>query len=305
MLVHINRGRLKRKKKSVKQGETKADSCVVKIHGKRPMALALVAVLVGTCAAGGVAYKMRGESLMTVAEGDWGLSFQNQGEVPIGNVEAGYLKDFNAFYFDSNCASGSGLNKNEKEKTAYLTFDAGYENGYTNDILDVLKKQKVPATFFLVGNYFKDEPSIVKRMVNEGHIVGNHAMTHPNMSAISNVDDFKNELTGVEKSYEEIIGKPMKKFYRPPQGKFSEVNLKQAKDLGYTTVFWSLAYMDWLNDDQPTRENALNKLVPRMHNGAIILLHTTSKTNSLILNEFLELMKSEGYEFKTVEELGK
>ena len=142
----------------------------------------------------------------------------------------------------------------------YLTFDAGYENGYTEKILDVLKNHNTKATFFLVGNFLETSPELVKRMAEEGHIVGNHTMTHPDMSAISDMESFKKEIEGVENLYKEVTGKNLLKIYRPPQGKYSEDNLRMAQELGYKTIFWSLAYVDWYNDNQPTKEQAFDKL---------------------------------------------
>lgn len=223
---------------------------------------------------------------------NWGLSFQKEGERPVGNATLEELKKYDAYY----CGAG-------EEKQIFLTFDAGFENGYTAEILDVLKKEKVPASFFLVGTYIKENPELIKRMEKEGHLVGNHTMSHPDMSAISDKESFGRELSGVEDIYNEITGKKMKKYYRPPQGKFSFDNLKLAKELGYTTVFWSLAYVDWYVDKQPTREEALEKLLPRTHKGAVILLHSTSKTNAKILSELISRWKKEGYTFLSVEEL--
>ena len=225
---------------------------------------------------------------------NWGLSFQKDGETPIGNASAEELKKYNSYY----CG-------NMDKKIIYLTFDAGYENGYMPEILDVLKKEKVPAAFFVVGTYIKENPDLIKRMEKEGHIVGNHTMTHPDMSAIADDAAFKKELSQVEALYKEATGKKMKKFYRPPQGKFSFYNLEQADKMGYATVFWSLAYVDWYVDKQPTREEALQKLMPRTHNGAVILLHSTSKTNAQILQELITKWKEEGYQFKSLEKLGK
>lgn len=230
----------------------------------------------------------------STADGNWGLSFQVEGQSPIGNATPQYLKDFNAYYIDE---------KGAKDKKIYLTFDAGYENGYTEKILDVLKEEKVKATFFVVGNYIETSPEIVKRMEKEGHIVGNHTMTHPDMAVITDKEDFQKELTDLEALYKETTGKEMKKFYRPPQGKYSETNLKLAKEMGYTTVFWSLAYVDWYVDNQPTREEALNTLNKRIHDGAIVLLHSTSKTNSLILKELLQGWKAQGYQFCSLENI--
>lgn len=223
---------------------------------------------------------------------NWGLSFQVEGKTPQGNASSDYLKKFNSYYVD-----------NTEEKVIYLTFDAGYENGYTQNILDTLKKHNVKATFFLVGNYLETSPEIVKRMAEEGHIVGNHTYTHPDMSKITDVEAFKTEITKLEDKYKEITGLELQKFYRPPQGKYSEENLKQANELGYKTIFWSLAYVDWYEKDQPTKEQAFKKLIPRIHPGAIVLLHSTSKTNSEILDELLTKWEEMGYTFKSLNEL--
>jgi len=223
---------------------------------------------------------------------NWGLSFQTEGQPPVGNATSEELAKYGGYY-----CGDSG------EKVLYLTFDAGFENGYTADILDVLKKEKVPAAFFLVGTYISENPELVKRMEQEGHLVGNHTMHHPDMSAIADEAAFKKELAQVEKIYKEVTGKKMEKFYRPPQGKFSTANLEQAQKLGYTTVFWSLAYVDWYVDQQPTREEALQKLIPRTHNGAVILLHSTSKTNAKVLEELIGKWKDQGYRFKSLKEL--
>ena len=164
-----------------------------------------------------------------------------------------------------------------------------------------MKEEDVPAAFFLVGNYIEKNPEIVRRMEKEGHIVGNHTMSHPDMSAISDKDTFEAELKGLEELYKKTTGKIMKKVYRPPQGKYSEDNLKLAREMGYTTVFWSLAYVDWYEEKQPTREDALNTLNSRVHGGAIVLLHSTSKTNAGILQELIRGWKKEGYEFESLD----
>ena len=189
------------------------------------------------------------------------------------------------------------------EKVIYLTFDAGYENGCTAAILDALKKHSAPACFFVVGNYIDTAPELVLRMVQEGHIVGNHTLHHPDMSAIQDEAAFSAELDGLADKYRELTGEEMKKFYRPPQGKFSESNLAMAQKLGYRTIFWSLAYVDWYTDDQPTDEQAFSKLVPRIHPGAVVLLHSTSATNARILDELLAKLEALGYRFASLEEL--
>ncbi len=235
-----------------------------------------------------------GQSSDTVtvsAEGNWGLSFGTEGTPPVGNASADFLKQFNAYYIHPG-----------EEKVIYLTFDAGYENGYTASILDTLKKHHAPAAFFLVGNYIETNPELVRRMASEGHIVGNHTYHHPDMSKISTKEAFSKELTDMEALYQQVTGEPMKKYYRPPQGKYSESNLKMAQELGYRTFFWSLAYVDWYENKQPSHEEAFKKLLGRIHPGAVVLLHSTSKTNSEILEELLTRWESEGYRFGSLEE---
>lgn len=223
---------------------------------------------------------------------DWGLGFGDSGTQPRGNVSSEKLAEYNAYYVGS-----------PQEKTIYLTFDAGYENGYTEKILDVLKKHNVPAAFFLVSHYLKSNPEIVKRMADEGHIVANHTNSHPDMSKVCDVEGLKKELLPVEELYRTLTGQEMLKYYRPPQGKFNEKNLAAAKELGYTTVFWSLAYVDWDVKNQPDYNYAMEKLTSRIHNGAIILLHSTSETNAMILDELLDTWLAEGYVFKSLTEL--
>ena len=222
----------------------------------------------------------------------WGLSFRQEGAPPVGNADRQQLRQYDAAYLGD-----------PSKKVLYLTFDAGYENGSTEKILDTLKEQQVPAAFFLVGNYIEKNADLVRRMEAEGHIVGNHTMHHKDMSKITDEAAFTKELQDLEKLYEDTVGKPMPKYYRPPQGIYSEDNLRLAQKLGYKTVFWSLAYVDWNNDSQPTREQAFKKLLPRTHPGAVILLHSTSKTNAEILGELIEKWKAEGYRFDTLEEL--
>lgn len=226
------------------------------------------------------------------ANTNWGLSFQEEGKTPVGNASTDFLKQYDAYYVGD-----------PSKKVLYLTFDAGYENGYTPAILDALKKHNVKATFFVVGNYIETSPDLIKRMVAEGHIVGNHTYHHPDMSKISDMESFKNEISDLEQLYKETTGQEMQKFYRPPQGKYSESNLKQAQELGYKTIFWSLAYVDWYVDKQPTKEEAYSKLLPRIHPGAIVLLHSTSQTNAEILDELLSKWEAEGYTFGTLNDL--
>ena len=227
-----------------------------------------------------------------ISTGAWGLSFPSSGATPNGPASEEKLREYDAAYVG-----------NSEEKVLYLTFDAGYENGYTASILDTLQKHNVKAAFFLVGNYLQKNGDLVRRMVEEGHIVGNHTMTHPDMSAITDKAAFEKELAGPEALFQELTGKEMPRFYRPPRGVYSEENLKMAQELGYHTVFWSLAYKDWENDKQPTADYALGKLIPRTHNGAVILLHSTSKTNAQVLDELLTQWENLGYHFETIDKL--
>ena len=227
-----------------------------------------------------------------IETGSWGLSFPSEGEPPHGPASGPHLRKYDAAYLGDTT-----------EKIIYLTFEAGYENGHTGKILDVLKNHDVPAAFFLVGNYIQQNPDLVRRMADEGHIVGNHTMHHYDMSKISDKAAFQKELTDLEALYQETTGKEMPKFYRPPQGIYSESNLKMAQELGYKTVFWSLAYVDWQNDKQPSAEYAFSKLLPRTHNGAVVLLHSTSATNAAILDQLLTKWEAMGYKFASIEDL--
>lgn len=223
---------------------------------------------------------------------NWGLSFPNEGERPTGNASIEELSAYNAHYAS-----------NTDKKVIFLTFDAGYENGNTPAILEALKKHQVPATFFVVGNFLSTNPELVKQMLAEGHTVGNHTWSHPNMSRIASQEAFSKELSQVEDLYREITGQEMTRYYRPPQGIYSQSNLQMAKDLGYETFFWSLAYVDWYQDNQPTKEQAFDKLLKRIHPGAIVLLHSTSSTNAQILDELLTRWEEMDYTFKPLSEV--
>ena len=223
---------------------------------------------------------------------NWGLGFGTEGQPPTGNASAEELKKYNAYFIGDTT-----------QNTIYLTFDCGYENGNTEPILDALKKHDVKATFFVVGNFLETSPEIVKRMIAEGHTVGNHTYHHLDMSSISSMDAFKKETQDVENLFEQITGTPITKFYRPPQGKYNIENLKMAQELGYHTFFWSLAYVDWYQDKQPTKDEAFGKLLKRIHPGAIVLLHSTSSTNAQILDELLTKWEEMGYTIKPLTEL--
>ena len=258
----------------------------------------LTAVLLAAAAAlslwrtGEEAVPAASPAAVPASAGNWGLSFPTEGEAPVGNASQADLANYDAYYLGDT-----------GQKVIYLTFDCGYENGYTEKILDALKKHHAPAAFFVVGHMIESAPDIVRRMAAEGHVVGNHTFHHPDMSAISQQDAFQKELDSLADLYQQTTGKPLSRFYRPPQGKYSEENLKQAQALGYKTVFWSLAYVDWNTDSQPTAEQAYAKLLPRIHDGAVVLLHSTSRTNAEILDELLTKWEEMGYAFRSLEDL--
>ncbi len=230
--------------------------------------------------------QLKPASGMTMKQENWGLGFGKEGEKPTGNASVSELAKENAYFLSDT-----------KEKKLYLTFDCGYENGNTEKILDALKKHNATATFFVVGHFLETAPNLVQRMVQEGHTVGNHTYHHPDMSKISTLEEFRKELDSTKTLYQQVTGEEMPYYYRPPQGKYNKENLEMAKSLGYATFFWSLAYVDWKTDAQPSREEALSKLTKRVHPGAIVLLHNTSKTNGDILDELLSKWEDMGYTF--------
>lgn len=237
-------------------------------------------------------YQSAASDRVTAESQDWGLGFSEKGKPPTGMAGTEELKEYGAYFLGDPA-----------KKRLYLTFDAGYENGNTEPILDALKKHHAKACFFVVGHYLESAPELVKRMAEEGHTVGNHTWHHYDMSKISDQESFVKEMESVEQKYQEITGQEMVKYYRPPQGKYNVDNLKMAQELGYRTFFWSLAYVDWKQDDQPSREEAFEKLMGRLHPGAIVLLHSTSSTNAEILDELLSKWEEQGYTFGTLDEI--
>ncbi len=183
------------------------------------------------------------------------------------------------------------------DKKIYLTFDAGYENGNVERILDVLKKHNAPAAFFVLPQIIKENTELVMRMKNEGHLICNHSRSHRDMSKVTDFETFKKELNDAEKVLYNITGFEMDKYYRPPQGNFSRQNITDAASLGYKTVFWSLAYADWDDKNQMDTQKALQLVKERTHNGAVVLLHPTSSTNAAILDDYITQTKQAGYEF--------
>lgn len=260
---------------------------------KRTVIIAMTVLLFALCVPAVIGGFGSNEAVETVAENtNWGLGFKEDGKPPTGNASVADLAKHNAYYIGDT-----------SKNIIYLTFDAGFENGNTEKILDSLKKHNVKATFFLVGNYIETSPELVERMVEEGHTIGNHTYSHPDMSKISDEESFKKELQSLESLYKETTGQELLKIYRPPQGKYCVSNLEMADKLGYKTIFWSLAYVDWYENKQPTKEEAFNKLLKRIHPGAIVLLHSTSKTNGDILDELLTKWEDMGYSFGEIKDL--
>jgi peptidoglycan-N-acetylmuramic acid deacetylase len=238
-----------------------------------------------------------------------GLSYHANSYIPNTPYHWGFNKGKNGMPADAGAKYEEILEKYDavykgdpNKKHIYLTFDNGYENGYTAQILDVLKKHKVPAAFFITGHYLRTAPELAKRMADEGHIIGNHSWHHPDMTQITNDRLFK-ELEMVEEKTKEITGQESMQYLRPPRGIFSERTLGAAKEAGYVHVFWSVAFKDW-NIEQPKGpEYSYQQVMNQIHPGAILLLHTISKDNADALERIVVDLKKQGYIFKSLDDL--
>ncbi|MEI5908563.1 delta-lactam-biosynthetic de-N-acetylase [Bacillus spongiae] len=219
----------------------------------------------------------------------WGFKKAKNEQPPEEEEYEELLEEYDAFY------KGPA-----DKKIVYLTFDNGYENGYTDQILDVLKKENVPATFFVTGHYLETAPELVKRMVKEGHIVGNHSWYHSDFSSISD-DKIRKELRMVKEKTAKLTGQKNMIYLRPPRGIFNERTLKVAKEEGYVHVFWSLAFIDWHTNRQRGWKYAYDNIMRQVHPGAVILLHTVSKDNAGALEKAIQGIKKKGYEFKSLD----
>ena len=216
---------------------------------------------------------------------------------PLAASDISYVEDFGGYYIDHRHGDDSD------EKVVYLTFDAGYENGNVARILDTLKAEDVKGAFFILGNLITRNSDLVCRMADEGHTVCNHTNTHKDMTKFSSAEELREELESLEALYREHTGREMSKYYRPPEGRFDRRTMEYVHTLGYKTIFWSFAYADWDNNSQMSCESAKQKIMDNIHNGAVILLHPTSKTNADILGEVIRELKSAGYRFGTLDEL--
>lgn len=209
---------------------------------------------------------------------------------PDEQPEFAFIKNYDAFWIGRS-----------DDKVIYLTFDAGFEAGYTSNILDTLKKHDVSAAFFVVGHYITSSPELVNRMVSEGHLVCNHSTHHKDMASMADFESFKKEMKDIETVLCDATGTDMPKYYRPPEGRFSERSLKYAQQLGYKTFFWSFAYKDWIEGSQPAHSDAIQTILSRTHPGMVALLHATSKTNAQILDSVIIEWKSMGYRFESLD----
>jgi len=228
---------------------------------------------------------------------DWYCAHVKGHVQPTVGRDIAFAEEEGAYFIDR-----SHTEPDSEDKVLYLTFDAGYENGNVEKILDVLKEQEVPAAFFILGNLVTKNASLVKRMAEEGHTVCNHTVSHKDMSRVSD-KELLEELHALESLYETHVGGTLSRFYRPPEGRFSRENLICARENGYITVFWSFAYPDWDNQRQMSADKAKKIIMENVHNGEIMLLHPTSETNAAILRDVIVDLKAQGYRFGTLDEL--
>lgn len=223
----------------------------------------------------------------------WGIKRNDNHEQPdVGNVNRKILDKYQGLYMG-----------NKEQKLVYLTFDLGYEAGYTPKILEVLKQNEVKATFFITAHYVNTQPDLVKQMIDEGHIIGNHTVNHKSMPSCS-LETIKKEVMDLHSAIYDKFGYEMK-FIRPPKGEYSERTVAYTNTLGYTTVMWSFGYDDWDEKKQGREEYGKKKILDNVHNGEIMLLHATSKDNANILDDVIKEIKNMGYEFRNIDQFEK
>ncbi|WP_245719428.1 delta-lactam-biosynthetic de-N-acetylase [Pelagirhabdus alkalitolerans] len=221
----------------------------------------------------------------------WGYKRTNDHQVPEIGMYQDLLDQYGGYYHDD-----SG------EKTLYLTFDNGFEAGYTDGILDILDENEVPATFFVTGHYVKSAPELIQRMVSDGHLIGNHSYTHADFTALTQ-SGFKEDLLLFERALQSVTNYDRTQYIRPPKGIFNAQTLEWANELGYIHMFWSLAFVDWHEDNVSGWESAYNQVMDQLHPGAIILLHTVSEDNADMLEHFIKDCIDQGYTFKSLDDL--
>lgn len=215
---------------------------------------------------------------------------------PRCDADMQFITQYGGYYIDPHRTD------DDSDRVVYLTFDAGYENGNVARVLDTLRQEQVSGAFFVLSHLIEHDTALVRRMLDEGHLVCNHTMKHRDMSRATD-EELLRELQGLEQLFLEKTGCTMPKYYRPPEGRFSEANLRAAHAAGYRTIFWSFAYADWDNDHQLPREKAKQIILDHVHNGAVLLLHPTSATNAEVLGEVIRELKAQGYRFGTLDEL--
>lgn len=266
---------------------------------KKNIYVTILATVIAVCAGAFVSLKLPDASLQTVSDSyspdskaiGWGIKKVKNSEPEIPDSQKKMLSQYNSFYMDCS-----------QSKKLYLTFDEGYENGYTSKILDTLKEKNVTAAFFITGHYAKQEGDLIRRMLDEGHIVGNHTLNHPNLAKLADDEKLSAELTDMNKLVSELYGYEMK-YMRPPEGEYSERVLSIADSLGFKTAFWSFAYKDWEQNVHKGKEYAKEQIIPYLHDGCVLLLHAVSQDNAEALGEIIDYARASGYEFASLDEI--
>ena len=219
---------------------------------------------------------------------------KNHSQPPIGS-DLKFTENYNLFWCDKNASS--------EDKVVYLTFDAGYENGNVKKIVDILKEENITGAFFVLDNLIRKNPDLINEMIKNGNIVANHTAKHKDITSFKCIEELREEIINLENVFREKSGHIMPKYFRPPEGRLNEQSLKWLDEMGYKTVMWSFAYEDWNNNSQPNKDVAKKKILDNVHNGEVMLLHPTSKTNAEILREVIIELKNQGYRFGTLDEL--
>ena len=227
----------------------------------------------------------------------WYVVRNKENKQPILDLNLNIIQKYKGYYVNKEYHDES------EDKVIYLTFDIGYQNENVISILDTLKEENVSSAFFVLEHIIIKNPELIQRMENENHLVCNHTAKHVDITKLKSKEELKSELEKLEMLYYDATGKQMKKYFRPPEGRFNEESMRYLCELGYKTVFWSFAYADWDNNNQMTPDKAKEKILSNLHNGEIMLLHPTSKTNALILKDIIIELKRSGYRFGTLDEL--
>ena len=228
---------------------------------------------------------------------NWYCRHVTDGSQPACDAAMQFIESCGGYYIDHRNSDPEAA-----EKVIYLTFDAGYENGNVEKILDVLQKEGVPGAFFVLSHFAESRPDLIRRMTAEGHTIGNHTASHKDMTKVHDKEAFLAELEKLNEAVRQAGG-TVSPYYRPPEGRFSEENLRYAQAGGYKTIFWSFGYVDWDNERQMSGSDAMRIVLGGLHNGEVLLLHPTSETNAAILGDLIRALKERGYRFGTLDEL--